>query len=149
MTPRTQSRGYSCNPALIVVDELCDPVFGLGHDYGTEVNEPQLIAAANVCDEMVQLANGQQESRYTSHYHYDTATAPGDAISTILASMGGRISRVGGEWFIWPAYWQGPVLQLRRQCAHRGLSSGSRSAPSVIASTASPALTPHRSTPTR
>ena len=22
--------------------------------------------------------------------------------------MGGRLSRIGGEWFIWPAYWQGP-----------------------------------------
>ena len=111
LDPRTGLRGYSENPALIIADILCDPVYGLGCDW-TEINETQLIAAANVCDEQVPLASGQFESRYTAHYHYDTSTGPGDVLKVILDTMAGRLSRVGGEWFIVPAYWQGPSFSF-------------------------------------
>ncbi len=106
LDPRTGTTGYTNNWALVVADVLLDPIFGLG-DIGS-VNTEQLIAAANVCDESVPLANGNSELRYTCNYRYDTSSAPGDVLQTMMSAAAGKLSRIGGEWFVWPAYWQGP-----------------------------------------
>ncbi|HLH35991.1 MAG TPA: hypothetical protein VKX41_15065 [Alloacidobacterium sp.] len=110
--PRTGTTGYSSNWALCVADVLTDTEFGLG-DTGS-VNQAQLIAAANVCDEQVQLASGQTEARYALHYHYDTSVAPGDVLQQMMSAAAGRLSRIGGEWYIWPAYWQGPSFAFNQ-----------------------------------
>jgi hypothetical protein len=77
---------------------------------GDPVNQAQLIAAANVSDEQVALAaiSGTNEARYTCNYHYDTSVAPGDALAAIMPGAHGSVSNIGGEWYIWPDYWQGP-----------------------------------------
>jgi hypothetical protein len=105
--PRTGTTGYSSNPALIAADILTDTTWGAGDN---TVDQNQLIAAANICDEQVSFAGGGggSESRYACHWHYDTTTAVGDALTTVLASCGGRLSRIGGEWYIWPAAWTSP-----------------------------------------
>jgi hypothetical protein len=102
--PRTSTYGYSINWALQVADVITDPVWGLGDN---SVNQAQLVAAANVCDELVGTSQGNT-ANYTQHIHYDTSVSPGDALAMMLPSAAGRISRIGGQWFIWPAYWQGP-----------------------------------------
>lgn len=109
--PRTDSTGFTTNPTLLIADRMTDPVFGLGMNR-SEINTAQWIAAANVCDELVPLANGGSEVRYAASWHGDTSTGPGDVISTLMTSCAGRLSRIGGEWFIWPAYWQGPSLNF-------------------------------------
>jgi hypothetical protein len=103
--PRTSTTAYSHNWALIVNDVITDPVFGLGD---SSVNQAQLVAAANVCDEQVAVAaTSSNEDRYACHWHYDTSTGVGDILSTMMSAAGGRLSRIGGEWYIWPAYFQG------------------------------------------
>ena len=102
--PRTGERGYSSNWALNIADAITDPTWGLGDN---SVNQDQLIAAANVCDEQVACAAGA-ESRYSLHWHYNSSISPGDAIAHMMDAAEGRLSRIGGEWYIWPAYWQGP-----------------------------------------
>ncbi len=52
--PRTGETGFSNNWALCVADVLTDPVFGLG-DSQSNINQAQLIAAANVCDEEIAI----------------------------------------------------------------------------------------------
>ena len=109
--PRTCTRGFTNNWALIAADVLTDSVFGLGDD---SVNQAQLIAAANVCDEQVQVAalsatTPTYESRYCTDWHTDTSTGPGDVLAAMMPGAAGRISRIGGEWYVWPAYWQGPT----------------------------------------
>lgn len=54
--PRTGTRGFSDNAALIVADYLCDTQFGLNADFDTEISASDLIAAANISDEMVDVA---------------------------------------------------------------------------------------------
>ena len=108
--PRTGAYGYTSNWALIAADILTDTQFGLG-DVGS-VNTDQLIASANVCDEQVAIAIGGTESRYCCHMHYDTAVSPGDALQNMMPAAAGRLSRIGGEWYIWPAYWQGPSFDF-------------------------------------
>ena len=50
--PRNNTHGFTTNWALLVADRFTDAKLGLGADY-SELNEEQLIAAANVCDETV------------------------------------------------------------------------------------------------
>jgi hypothetical protein len=103
--PRTGRTTFTTNWALQVADVLTDPDWGLG-DTGS-VNSAQLVAAANVCDELVTTASQGAERRYAQHIHYDTSTAPGDALQMMMPTAAGRLGRIGGEWWIWPAYWQG------------------------------------------
>jgi hypothetical protein len=110
--PRTQTNGYTSNWALVAADMISNTQFGLGDD---TVNQLNLIAAANVCDEQVDLASGQSEARYACHYHYDTGTAPGDALSAIMSGAAGSYSQIGGEHYVWPAYWQGPSFAFGPQ----------------------------------
>ncbi|QMV19702.1 hypothetical protein GOB94_14120 [Granulicella sp. 5B5] len=103
--PRTSTTAYSSNAALVCADWASDSVNGLG----LTVNQAQLIAAANVCDEEVYSSvAAAYEYRYACHYHFDSVTAPSDVYSTLLQSMGGRRSLIGGQEYIVPAYWQGP-----------------------------------------
>lgn len=96
---------WTTNAALIIADVLMDPVFGLGD---SSVNIDQLIAAANVCDETISCAGGTAtEARYTCNCAYDTSLGVGDILSMMLDGCAGRLSRIGGEWYIWPAYFQG------------------------------------------
>ena len=39
---------------------------------------------------------------------FDGSIAPGDLLNKLMSAAAGRLFRFGGEWFIWPAYWQGP-----------------------------------------
>ena len=106
--PRTGQIGYSQNWALQVADVITDPVYGLGDN---TVNQAQLIAAANVCDATIMTSQGA-EPTYQQHIHYDTSTAPGDALSLMMSSAAGRLSRIGGQWYVFPAYWQGPAFTM-------------------------------------
>jgi hypothetical protein len=109
--PRTGETTYSANAALVCADWITDSEYGLG----MQVNQAQLIAAANICDEQVPLGDqpnqpsgitsGLTEARYQCHFHFDTATARTDALATLLKSMGGRISIIGGEVYLFPAAW--------------------------------------------
>ncbi len=110
--PRTQSRSFTSNWALCMADILTNSQFGLSAQYGADVNTAQLIAAANICEESVTLASGSTECRYAIGYHYDTATSPGDAMQQLIAAAAGRISFVGGEWFLYPAVWTGPSFSF-------------------------------------
>lgn len=108
--PRTSTYGFTQNWALIAGDMLSNTEYGIGDP----VNQAQLIAAANVCDEQiaVEALSGATESQYACNYHYDTSVAPGDALNAIMPGANGGVSWIGGEWYIWPDYWQGPSFSF-------------------------------------
>jgi len=109
--PRTNSRSFTNNAALVLADVIGDPEFGLGD---SNINLAQLIAAANLCDEQVAVAalNGQTESRYCCDWAYDTTTPVADVMQTMLTGMAGRYSFTGGEHFIFPGAYTGPSASL-------------------------------------
>jgi len=111
LDPRTGTTGFTNNAALVFADVVRDTKFGLGDP---NINLEQLIAAANLCDEQVPVAalSGATESRYCCDYSYDTGTPPGDAMQTMLTGMAGRVSYVGGEWFVFPGAYRGPTLSF-------------------------------------
>lgn len=108
--PRTSTYGFTQNWALIAGDMLSNTEYGIGDP----VNQAQLIAAANVCDTQiaVEALSGATEAQYTCNYHYDTSVAPGDALNAIMPGACGGVSWIGGEWYIWPDYWQGPSFSF-------------------------------------
>jgi hypothetical protein len=110
--PRSGITGYSTNWALQVANVITDPIWGLGDN---TVNQAQLIAAANQCDAVIATSQGNTPT-YQQHIHYDTSTAPGDALSMMMETAGGKLSRIGGEWYIWPAIWKAPTLTFDSSC---------------------------------
>jgi hypothetical protein len=111
LDPRTGVRGFTNNAALIAADVITDTVFGLGD---ANVNQEQLVAAANICDEQVAVAalNGSTESRYCCDWIYDTSTPIADVLQTMMTGMAGRLSYTGGEYFIYPGAYVGPSSSL-------------------------------------
>lgn len=107
--PRDGTHKWTDNAALIIADFLTNTEFGVGCTWD-EVDTTQLIAAANICDEQVLLANGQYESRYTINGFFQTSTTPGDILDSMLMSCEGRISYSGGQWKIYPAAWYGTSI---------------------------------------
>jgi hypothetical protein len=55
--PRSSLTVWSNNSALCLADYLCDAKLGMGFDYSSEIDEPELIASANNCDELIPLAS--------------------------------------------------------------------------------------------
>jgi hypothetical protein len=100
--PRTQSTGYTTNWALIVADVIMNADWGLNAPMSS-INTEQWIAAANLCDELVPLANGQSEPRYTYNGSFDTSSSPGDILASMMTAAGGNLVFSGGEFYIFPA----------------------------------------------
>lgn len=105
---------YTENAALVLADYLTNSQWGMKFPW-SEIDMTQLVAAANVCDEMVPLANPQtingvtitEEPRYAINGVLDSNMLPGSVVDSMLSAMGGGISFVGGQWYIWPAQYQG------------------------------------------
>jgi hypothetical protein len=103
--PRTETTAYSDNPALIVADYLCDPVYGYGASYETGINIEALIAAANACDEEVPLKEGGTEKRYTCNGTFESDQPRDQLLGRLLASMQGRAVYDGDQWIIFAGVW--------------------------------------------
>lgn len=110
--PRSDSYTYTTNPALCVADYLHNSKYGLGAAYGAEININALIAAANVCDELVTKADGSFETRYTCNGVLSAATDPKRNIEALLSSMAGTAVYTGGLWTIRPGAWEPPTITL-------------------------------------
>lgn len=110
--PRTDTTGWSVNSALIAANYLCDPVYGLGVDYATGIDEAALIAAANACDEQVDLAAGGQQSRFESYGSFKSSDTPKEVLGRLLGAMRGRAPFDGERWRILAGVYQTPTITL-------------------------------------
>ncbi len=112
--PRTGTTGYTNNAALCLADYLSWSRFGLGLGYGVEggIDTATLIAAANVCDEVVERIGGGTEQRYRCDGVLSSAAAPKENIEALLTAMGGRAIYSGDRWRIYPAAYVTPTVAL-------------------------------------
>lgn len=125
---RNSTTDYSFNPALVLADYLRSARHGLGAD-ATEINAASFIAAANICDENVNLAytpsaraqtylgisqsgSTWRERRYQLHGVVDTEKNPGEVIEELLSSMGGTLAYIGGQWTVKAAAYSSPAITL-------------------------------------
>lgn len=112
--PRTGSRGFTSNPALCVADYLSLPATkgGFGLTIGTDIPTAALIAAANICDETIELNTGGTTPQYTCNTFFQLNAPRGTILKNLLSSCAGRITYQGGTYSIAPGAWVSPTLQL-------------------------------------
>jgi len=98
---------FSENPALCLLDYMCDPVYGLGLSY-SDFDPTSFIATANYCDENVayKLGDGSQSNptgyskRYLIGGQINTENSIRSNIEDILSSMAGKLSYSNGKYFL-------------------------------------------------
>lgn len=110
--PRTGLTVWSDNASLCQADFLCDTAAGLGSIYATEIDEPQLIAAANIDDEAVNLAAGGTEARYTLNGTITVNAEPRAPLAKMLTANAGKARYIGGVWRLHPAAYATPTITL-------------------------------------
>ena len=110
--PRSGLTAWSDNPSLCQADFLCDPVAGLGAVYANEIDEAGLIAAANIDDEPVTLADATAESRYTLNGTATVNVEPRATLGRMLTANGGKARYLGGVWLLCPAAYVVPTITL-------------------------------------
>lgn len=107
--PRTDVTEWSENPALCIYDYLQDPKYGLNDD---TVNLAQVIASANVCDQLVTIDTDVDQTRYALSGFINSGDTVKANIEKMLSSMFGRLVCTGGELFINAGYYTSPVLDI-------------------------------------
>jgi hypothetical protein len=109
LDPRTDVTAWSENPALCIYDYLKDPKYGLNDN---TVNEAQVIASANVCDQLVTIDTGVDQTRYALSGFISTGDTIKANLEKMLSSMFGKLVCSGGELFVNAGYYTSPVLDI-------------------------------------
>jgi hypothetical protein len=102
---------FSNNAALCVRDWLVDTQYGLGVDTST-IDDTSVIAAANVCDEAIDLREGGTHARYTCDGTFDTAVAQGSVLASLVTSMAGTLVPPGDSWKMFAGEYRDSVVDL-------------------------------------
>lgn len=108
--PRTGLTVWSDNLALAVRDYLAGS-HGLAST-DAEINDTSLIAAANICDETVTLADGGTEARYTVNGVLDTGSTPRANMEALLSGCGGALTWPAGQWTLHVGAYEAPTISL-------------------------------------
>lgn len=115
--PRTSTTAYSTNPALCMRDYLTDQLgFGVAV---SEIDDATVIAAANVCDELVNepVWNGSawvntDQARYTCDTLLPTSSSRDDNLQVLADSMAGFRVYTQGKWHIFAGAYTAPSITL-------------------------------------
>ena len=112
--PRTATTVYSANAALCLRDYLTDTRLGMAMD-GTEMDDTAFTAAANICDEQVQILPASPttyENRYEANGVLFTSASPDENIGKLLSAMGGLIAYSGGKIVPYAGGYRIPTVTL-------------------------------------
>jgi hypothetical protein len=105
--PATGLIGYTNNWALCVRDYLTKP-YGLNCS-DSEIHAATLLAARNICNESVTLANGGTQPRYVMNGSWTLDKKPVDVMKEMLtAAAAGYPPWSQGQYRIYPAYYVAP-----------------------------------------
>ena len=106
--PRTTTTSYSNNAALAIYDYLTSAEgFGCA---STEINSTLINAAANVCDEDVQIAASETQKRYTVNGILSTEDDRLQNLERLLGSMAGDAVFSQGKWNVYAGAYRSPSL---------------------------------------
>ncbi len=93
---------FSNNAALVAYDYLRDVQLGCNIP-DAEINTAQIIAAANSCDEAVNVVGGGTIPRYTADGVCSSAQTRQGNLDRILTAMGARRVYQSGQFYLYPA----------------------------------------------
>jgi len=110
--PRTGTSYYSTNPALAARDYLTS---SLGFNCpSVEINDWDVIAAANVCDEFVIVPDGSYQRRYTINGALSCQNGLKDNLDLINFAMSGYMVWIRGQWTMQAGAYQTPVASINQ-----------------------------------
>ena len=107
LDPRTGATGWSDNPALCLAWYITAS-FGWRATWD-DIDIPCLIAAANICDEIMGRRDGTAERRYTCNGTLSLAEGKIAITEKLVAAMAGALVVSGGRFFIHAG---GPALPV-------------------------------------
>lgn len=107
--PRTSTTVWSNNWALAIRDYLTSS-YGLGCD-SSEIDDATFIAAANISDELVSVAAGGSDARYTCDGMVSLGDRRIDIIEHLL-SAGGKMTYSQGQYKLYADAYRTPVATL-------------------------------------
>ena len=122
--PRTDTTAWSDNPALCAYDYMMLPTYygGMGCLEG-EVDVASVIAAADICDELVASSKaGDTEKRYTCNGTMTVESTPKTLLEAVLQSMVGDAVYVGGVWRIYAGAYSEPAATIDETWLNGGFS---------------------------
>jgi len=108
--PRTNTTYYSNNPALIARDYLTSSM-GL-RCLASEINNADVIASANICDENVLTPSGATQKRYSINGALSTENNLKGNLELISFAMSGMLFWSQGQWSIQAGAYQTPVATI-------------------------------------
>lgn len=117
--PRTDTTGWSDNPALCLRDYLTTAI-GLNLDEA-KISDDHVSDAADICDQTV-----GSENRYTCNGVFTTGLTPKQILSDMTTSMGGILWYSGGLWKMKAAAYTTPTLTLTASDLRSGISVSTR-----------------------
>ena len=94
--PRTETTAYSANAALCQRDYLT-AAFGI-EESTANMHEASWIAAANICDEEVELAVGGTQPRYECNGTFTLDRRPIDVMEGLLSASQGTVIYTAGQY---------------------------------------------------
>jgi hypothetical protein len=119
--PRTSTTAYSNNAALCARDWA---TWSLGLRIPTgDFPDSYVIAAANVCDELVTISAGNgggSEKRYMANGTVSTQDDRKSVMEGILSAMMGDLVPIGKEWRLYAGAWRAPTGDTITESDFRG-----------------------------
>lgn len=109
--PRNGLTAYTTNPALLARWWLVDSNY-CPATLASEIDEDELIASANVCDELVEFSAGNFAARYTANGNINSNGNPLENLTRILGSMDGAAMWLSGRWQLFAGYYRTPQLLI-------------------------------------
>jgi hypothetical protein len=125
LDPRTGITAWSDNAALCSYDymRLSETFGGMGCD-DDEISTDHIIAAANVCDQLVvkNSAGTEYEKRYTCNGSLEVNGTPKQLLAALLQAMGGTPIYSEGLWKIYPAAYLAPEHTIDESWLNGGIT---------------------------
>lgn len=126
--PRTLTTYWTQNPALLARWWLVDSIYSPATS-ANEIDDAELIASANVCEEIVTFLPGSTDFRYTANGSLNTNSNPLGNLEKIVSAMDGDLIWVGGKWQIIAGYYKVPTMHIDESSLAGGQISISPYAP--------------------
>lgn len=109
--PRTMTTAWTRNPALLarwwLVDSIYSPL-----TVDADIDQAELIASANVCDELVAFSATVTAQRYACDGALNTTANPLENLNKIMSAMDGDAVWVSGKWQLIAGYYKPPTLAI-------------------------------------
>jgi hypothetical protein len=120
--PRTAATAYSANAALCVRDYITS-AYGL---YDADVDDTVFSVAANVCDEVITLADGGTEARYAMNGVVSGGVSHSSILGQMMTACAGTLFWGAGQWKLIAADYVAPTKVLTLDDLRSGIDLDTR-----------------------